>query len=572
MPGISELSAINQGENTGTMAMSARGRCDRPSGRVAARLLSVCLVAAFFVVSLTVAFFHPPHEDFKLLVAQYVLLLPALLIWLWNAEPSNMPPIRTPNLAILSALFLILALGIATWIRLPTTGDESSYRFQARLLVSSRLTTEAPPATVPITFNHHSMTSGKWYSKYPPGWPLILAVGTRAGFDWAVNALMGLVILGITYGIGREVFGPPIGRLAVVLMILSPFFVLHCTGFFSHPSCGVFIAGATYGAIAALRSPSIWAAVASFACLAAAFMVRPFTAFCAGMVLGFWLLWNLRSNPRRIAAIVGIASVAGIAALGLSISYNRALTGIDSVLMYGEAAAHLALNAQGVLEGLNSTRSSLQSTLLYAFPFAFLIAGYAVMRERQHRSEVLLLISIFIALVIAHVVETWHIGPRYGERYYLEAYFAVAIVAARGLYLLRDRFPHIGRRDLLAASCVLFFVQVFYFATGVEDALAKVRPWNHIQTALNQIEVTNAVAFIRVNGAQLTARDFNVNAPDWRSARLFVMEDVGTTTRRASVACSLDRTAWVLIGYDEQSDTVQRVEEHEANCNPMLDS
>src|ERR1700724_1056061 len=93
------------------------------------------------------------------------------------------PPSRRERLAVaaLAAGAAVLALLIA-WSVLglvPHVTDSISYLFQGRILAAGHL--YEPPPRVPALFANENviLTATRWCSKYPPGWPLLLAIGWR---------------------------------------------------------------------------------------------------------------------------------------------------------------------------------------------------------------------------------------------------------------------------------------------------------------------------------------------------------------------------------------------------------
>src|SRR5262245_52249369 len=122
-------------------------------------------------------------------------------------------------------------------------GDESAYRFQASIFASGHVATVAPPMSVEYT--HHIINAGRWFTKYPPGWPAVLAIASAIGLATAINTLLGAITLWIVFCIARRIYSDREARLAIFLMVFSPFFFGNCLGHWSHPLCGCLLAGST---------------------------------------------------------------------------------------------------------------------------------------------------------------------------------------------------------------------------------------------------------------------------------------------------------------------------------------
>lgn len=130
---------------------------------------------------------------------------------------------------------------------LPTIEDTATYIFEAKTLALGRLWAPVPPKIVydlvslPFTVVFH----GHWFGKYPPGWPLLLAVGALFDKAWMVTPLVGGVSLLLVYLIGRELYSPVVGLVAAVLALSSPFFLSMSGSLLSQSAtwmwCGLFV-------------------------------------------------------------------------------------------------------------------------------------------------------------------------------------------------------------------------------------------------------------------------------------------------------------------------------------------
>src|SRR5215831_15306286 len=101
--------------------------------------------------------------------------------------------------ALLAATLVIPALLVSFLMaqRLPMAGDDYAYMYQAKLFASGRLYAQDPLYNPSLPFYEclqtHCITDdqGHRFSKYPPGWPLLLAVGVKLGIPWLVDPLLG---------------------------------------------------------------------------------------------------------------------------------------------------------------------------------------------------------------------------------------------------------------------------------------------------------------------------------------------------------------------------------------------
>lgn len=506
----------------------------------------------------------------KLLVAQYVIVLPALLWYLRKsaAQRSTYDPDRD-NLSRLRlvlrlpvAIYLLVTLPAAWLLREATySADESTYRFQSRILLSGKLAAAPPPAVNPETFQQDYfftnviLTGDKWFGKYPPGWPALLAGALALHADWLLNPLLGWLLLWLTASLARELFDNDVARLAVLLLVASPFFLLNCLGFMSHVACAVFIAGAALMFFGALKSPGTGRFLWMFLLLACAFLVRPFTAVCEGAVLGIATVWVLRRDARRLLPVMAAATVIGVITAALWFTYTTALTGnyrrsTYSVYRNVESPVEINLGLNNIVHNVTTlTSRSIVNITLAAFPFLFVLAAYGVTCDRRALAPPILGLLI-AALVIGYFVQTEESDSLPGERYYFECYFAAAILAARGVQLLTGRW-RIPTHALRTAAAALVCIDLFLFAFFTRQFLSRRMPYQRVYTAINALHLRNSIVFLKTDPTfqAFKSNRFNLNSADWQNAPVFYMPDPGPA-RREEFAMVLKRSRWVIATYD----------------------
>src|SRR3954465_8892188 len=95
---------------------------------------------------------------------------------------------------ILTALHTWFTWG--SWQPRPVVSDELSYVLQARIFASGHWVAPAPPSEAGFQ-QLHVLVSPVLASKYPPGHPLLLAIGAIAGAVW----LIPLLLAGVSGGV-----------------------------------------------------------------------------------------------------------------------------------------------------------------------------------------------------------------------------------------------------------------------------------------------------------------------------------------------------------------------------------
>ena len=133
-------------------------------------------------------------------------------------------------------LTFALTLHIASDVlaRVPHVQDSLTYLFQAQTLARGELWAEAPP--LPYFFEQEFLLvqNGRWFGKYPPGYPAILAIGVLLNAPWLINPLLATLTLPLVYQLGRRVGNGRIALIAAGLMTLSPFFLFLSGSMMAH--------------------------------------------------------------------------------------------------------------------------------------------------------------------------------------------------------------------------------------------------------------------------------------------------------------------------------------------------
>jgi hypothetical protein len=519
-----------------------------------------------FFAALAAYFWRTPSKHvFVLLCAEYLVLLPATLYALLRpAEPAA--AVSLPKISRIGVVTAFLAMALAvSWLesRGELIPDELAYEFQARTLNLGVWKAAAPPGAEvsavdtpkPLYFENHILDKDGWFTHYPVGWPVLLAGALRLGIPWAANPLFGSALLLLIAAITRRLFGAATAGLAVVLAVLSPYFWANCIERMSHPSCAAFLAAASLFCFAGLRSMRVQPFFWMFVFITAAFQVRPFTAVAVGGVLALGALWFLRGE-RALVPLLGLGVVCCAACAISLLAYNKVYSGSYWVSPYAIAQgigsgvpAEISLSPAQALHNLtHQTRWAVQETVYYTFPFLYLLAGYAVWREKQYQREVRILGSVAIVLVLAYLVQAEVDVEFLGERYYFEGFFAAPILAARGYQLLVEQ-RRLARGAATAAALVFAVLQILQIALAGPVYWELVQPYRKVRDAAESLGEKRLTVFLYGAEPPFVAKHFNLNRPDWQNRPVIFLVDPGLQ-KRDQWACLMGRPEWVVVGYD----------------------
>jgi hypothetical protein len=530
---------------------------------------------AFFSLSATVVLYLSllawgtnrsyQHLHIVLLLLQYgIMLWGAVWCLRQSAGPgiALLPPL--PGFGAVVVCFALLAMPLS-WFT--TRGllnpDESGYSFQARIYRSGRImadpligaTADVRETPAELFYANHILRPSGWFPKFPPGWPIVLSTGYLVSANWLPNPILGSLQLCVILFIGSRCFSRETGIIASILAVLSPFYLVNSIGRMSHALCAVLAAAACLALFRGLSTGKLGYFAAMFACLAATFQVRPYTGFVLTTVTTLAALWFSRANRKLLVRVFLVGVFFGCLALTGVLSYNHICTGKWLVSPYAQAAGvntppELSINPIAVWRGMaRYAPYMLTESLFGTFPFLYLLAGYAVVRENRSRREVYFLAALFTSLVLAYLAHPDGYGVLLGERFHFEAFFAVVLLAARGLQLLLEHWKT-SRAAFISAVLVLGILQLGQL-TAAAHAVSKIgEPYRRVREAVEQPEISGLV-FLHDNDG-FVAKLFNLNAADWRHASRIYLIDAQPELR-AEWACRYGFSRWSVVSYDART-------------------
>ena len=522
------------------------------------------------------------HLDIVLLLLQYLLLLPAALAYLRRQQNDlqavgSMPAVK---LRVIAACFVLLAFPLS-WLSVQglLNPDESSYSFQARIYRSGRTmadpligaTSDVTKTPAELRYTNHVLRPNGWFPKYPPGWPLVLSLGYLISARWVLTSIFGLGQLFVIAACGSRCFSREAGAAAALFAAVSPFYLVNSIGMMSHALCALLGATACLALFSGLATGSLWYYAGMFACLSATLQVRPYTGFVLTLVLTGAALWLNRKHRPVLVRIFLIGVFFGATAVAGVLVYNHIYSGHWFLSPY--AMSHgdnippeLSFRPMKILQGMrNYAWMAVEGGLIGAFPFAYLLAGYAVLCERKRRKEVWILASLYLALVLAYLAHVGNYAVFFGERFHFEAFFALLLLAARGLQLVVERW-HIPRSALVWAMLLLVVMQVAQQAAVVETVARLGEPYRKVREAIAVSGISGLVLLHNAPG--FVPQHFNLNEADWRHANRIYLIDA-EPDRRPQWACRYGVSNWTVVSYDAQSHRATFVD-GTADCGPAL--
>ncbi len=401
-----------------------------------------------------------------------------------RAQSSPGPGVGAFARQVPTALALVLA-GLAAVLAYRVAGhyfefwphleDEVAYWWQAQAATRNQLTVPSPPEPERVLVPFVVDRASRRFGKYPPGWPVVLSLGMRAGRAAWVNPLLAGLAVFLLYRLGQRVADPAVGLLAAALALTSPFFWMHAGSLLAHMwawvltlACSLALLDVFWPRDAAPPWP--WPATVAGLSLALLLLTRPWTAL--GVALP-WLgpgLWALaRGHGRRGALWAGLLAAGGA---GLVLVWQAALTGHPWQSPYtlwwpydrpGFGPGHGPLpEGHSLHQAWVNTRFTLQVAAGDVLGWARvswlgLPLGVWAARRRPRAWPVLLAFPALVGVYLAYWVGAWVLGPRY----YFEGLHSWLLATAWGWVEAwrwargRPRGRRVGVRLGLAAALAL---------------------------------------------------------------------------------------------------------------------
>jgi hypothetical protein len=368
-----------------------------------------------------------------------------------SALPATWPawlPDATASVISLAGLAASLYVATALLERMPHVQDSVAYLFQAETFALGRLWVPTPAHSQFFTHEFILMdAAGRWFSKYPPGWPMILALGQLAGAPWVVDPICGALSLILLYRLGKEIYRPRVGVLAAVLGLSAPFFLFLSGSFMSHTSGLLFTLLMTWAFWRASRSdrPALWSALAGVA-FGMLFLIRPFSALPLAAPIAVYALTGGLRRPGQTILRYWPAVACALPFVAAFLAYNRVFTGswfyppqqlwwpFDQV---GFGPDHGPWGFTPI-DALNNSSRNLTELLAHGFGWpAFLtlaILPIPFLTGRARAWEWLFLAGL-VGIVVGYAL-WWADGIMYGPRFYFEGFGFLVLLTARGFDVL----------------------------------------------------------------------------------------------------------------------------------------
>jgi len=370
--------------------------------------------------------------------------------------------------------FVIVAVFFGLWFTasvrqhgIAHSFDENSYLFQAHTFAEGRMGRPVKAEEWPLRDWWVLYRDGRAYSKYPPGYPALLAIGAKLGDPSVVNPLLtagSLLVLFLAFVL---LFGPPVALLTTLVLGSNSYWLGYGASFHSQSASLFWVAIAFFGVVVAYRDSGertgwrehlLWGLA-----VGALLTTRPLDGFCLALAIA-------AASPRRFFAGPWVISAALASAGVLTLfTYNYVQSGVFALAAYpiwdnefkladpaatsaadnalriaGEYARGLRVHVWPLLTKHGLGRSGLLLPLLT-------LAGLFTLRRKPILRFGAAFALLMVALYNFHHTLGW---PQYGARYYYPCLAALAGFAAAAIEWGYRREPRLAIAVVLATVAV----------------------------------------------------------------------------------------------------------------------
>lgn len=425
-----------------------------PNAQAMARLAPALVVFLGSVVN-----YDPPDIDLSLYFFTNSVAFAAIIYGLYRMPYLRIPLMllgrlamraeRIPTYALCGgvALFIFLTsvkLGAVLFGHIPLTMDTTAMTVHAKMLLTGRWW--IPSHEYKDFFNMNLMVNnGRWYSQYPPGHVILLAIGTFFKSRYFVNPLLGACTALSIFGLAREIYGVRVARYAMVLSGLCVYLIMMSSEFMSHSSA---LLGATlfvWAFFRLLKKPhwktGLWGGAAIGFC----FIVRPYSALAVSLPYGICALYLLMVQPKRyLHALLAMAGM-GLCFVLFQLYFNHATTGDPFVfgyeLSWGKWHNPLTQEAVQKLDDTelwknfreNMQRTAWLNRMVFEWPVpAMILVALLYAWRGGRRDEKLLYLTLAAAFASCQVLPG-NVEHEYGPRLVFEILGILVVLCAKAL-------------------------------------------------------------------------------------------------------------------------------------------
>lgn len=366
------------------------------------------------------------------LVAMWLVPQRFLLRIFGPSGPSRNPQTAIGILAAITFLFLLF-VNRNIIHQFQNSADEFSCDFLAQCLLRGKLWAAPHPLSQFFETTHVGNLGGKWFSVYPPGWPLILAVATKLNLKHAINPLMTTLSLTVLTLWSEKIYGRKVALIAAIPLVASAFFLLTGAAYYSHNTSMFFMSLFFYCSWLWIEKGSVKAALAAGLSLGYAFFTRYLTAAAMAFPVLIYIAWKFRKHLFTGDSGVWLFGGSLFLLIALHSGYNFLITGdfFDPPNHYLHSHERLGfISGYTPLTALHYFVRRWLYLLDWTPPLVVVLFVIGLFLKPLGTWDLLLRLSALFLGLSYIFYYSWG-GNQYGPRYFWEAYPIIGLIAVR---------------------------------------------------------------------------------------------------------------------------------------------
>jgi len=246
----------------------------------------------------------------------------------WLTASTSAHPVRWWIAAAGVPVVLGAAMCLGALEGIPHFSDALTYLMQGRVLYNGRLWLPAPKhPDLFIGSLFFVETDGRFYGKYPIGWPAILGTFDRLGIGYLANAAMAGVATILTGLVANRFTSRRVSVLAAVVFGLSPWVWFNGAGFASHVAATCAVTAFMWLFLRTLDTSSAVSALGAGLALGAAVLIRPFDAAMFALPAVFVVLVCQARWPKQWIGLGTLIAMGAMVGVGIYLWANLQTTG-----------------------------------------------------------------------------------------------------------------------------------------------------------------------------------------------------------------------------------------------------
>ncbi len=454
-------------------------------------ILGIILLSVFAAYALSGSRTEGPFDK----VIQILVLSPAIVCIAWPLSKwirkdltlsavRFLDGIRVSHFLTLSS---ILLFAFTAWMAMyPLEGtakgaDEAAHLFQAKIFASGELSAPIPPVSDPERFfpsRHLIMKDEMWFCQYTPTHSFLMVPFVWFDLTSLLGPLEGVLSLIGIFLLIRLWTNSRMAKLTIILLLLSPFFLMMTSTYMAHNSNLMFVTWSLYFLSIYWKSDSYICTLASGFLLGLALTTKPYPIIVWSVFLLIVLALKGRRGFKALLGLVlgSILPVAGFLLLNLYYTGSLLTTpyqisrggrligfGLDKTWfpVYGDYNHTLW---RGIKIGLGQIAAG--ATTLFGWPLLSivpLIASFGLMREDRR------VLWLFLPLPAMFILLLPHAWPAviYGPRHYFTFLPVILFLSILGLIFIirvaKTKWGDRGGNFVFLVLAGLFGITIFLY-------------------------------------------------------------------------------------------------------------